>query len=135
MGARLDCFGLSTSARSRSIRWMFSSESVTIATLAFSSWTMPPPIPGVMKVWIWGTTSETRRNVSSKSLVAIFPLGGRSSEEPRIISGASLFAWESAVTFRNRSPMGETETPFNSRSVSSAVTSSAFGMGRVILSE
>ena len=36
---------------------------------------------------------------------------GQVEEEPMIISGASLFAWESAVTLRNRSPIGDTETP------------------------
>jgi hypothetical protein len=67
--------------------------------------------------------------LSSKSLVTIRPLGGRSSDEPMIISGASLFAWESGVTLRNRSPIGDTETLFSARIVSRAVTSSAFGIG------
>jgi hypothetical protein len=51
-----------------------------------------------------------------------------------IISGASLFAVESGVTFRNRSPMGDTETWFSARIVSRAVTSSAFGIGRLMIS-
>ena len=82
----------------------------------------------------WSLSSLARRKLSRNSLVAIRPLAGRTSVEPSIISGASIFTWATGTTFRKWSPRGLTATPLSSSMVSMASVTSLFGIaGNVIV--
>lgn len=110
--------------------------SVIIAALAFSSTTTPFPIPGE-KIPLTAPlkNSFALRKFSWKSFVPVLPLGGRSRLDPSMNSGASDFTCASGTTFRNLSPIADTPTWFSVSRVSSARTSSDFGIGRSIFRE